>query len=60
MQVRYKWAEGSGISNYAQSAHAWREFTTKPEFTTGLQTIIEDSTHNNDERAAAIETYILQ
>jgi hypothetical protein len=57
--VRYKWVEGLGISKYAQSAHSWHEFTNKPEFANGLQAIIEDSTNTNDERAAAIEKYIL-
>jgi hypothetical protein len=58
--VQYKWVEGSGINNYAQSAHSWCAFTNKPEFTNGLQAIIEDLTNNNDKRAATIVKYILQ
>jgi hypothetical protein len=57
--VRYKWAEGSGISNYAQSAHAWSDFTAKPEFTAGLKNIVEDANLSNDARAKATEEYIL-
>lgn len=59
-QTRYKWVEGSSISNYAQSANSWREFTNTSEFTAGLQTIVENTENTNDERAAAVEHYILQ
>lgn len=58
--VRYKWVEGSGISNYAHSAHSWLEFTQKPDFVNGLSAIVIDTNKNNDERAAAVEKYILE
>lgn len=52
--------EGTGVCNYAKSAHSWLEFTQKPEFIDGLSAIVEDMTKTNDDRAATVEDYILQ
>jgi hypothetical protein len=47
------------MRNYAESANAWQAYTNAPEFIAGLQSIINDTTTNNETRAAAVEQYIL-
>jgi hypothetical protein len=59
-RVLYKWVDGTGVSNYAKSAQSWLEFTQRPGFVESLQTIVNATDTNNDERAAAVETFILQ
>jgi hypothetical protein len=59
-QIRYKWVEGQGINDYAKSAHTWQEFTASPAFTKGLTELISNQELTNDERAAAVEQYILE
>ena len=58
-QVVYKWAEGTDVRNYTKSATSWQEFTQRPEFTNDLQALVNDNTCSNDDRAAAVEKYIL-
>jgi hypothetical protein len=53
--VKYKWLDGSAVRNYAESANTWQEFTNTVEFTDGLHNIINDTTKDNDDRAAAVE-----
>ena len=43
-----------------KSANAWLEFSQKPEFTEGLKAMVNDMESSNEERAAAVENYILQ
>lgn len=58
-QVIYKWAEGTDVRNYAKSAASWLEFTQRPEFINDLLALVNNTTCSNDDRAAAVETYIL-
>jgi hypothetical protein len=51
----YKWVEGSGIKEYAQSAQAWTDFTGKEEFITEFTRLVESAEISNEERAAAVE-----
>jgi hypothetical protein len=59
-QIRYKWIEGQGITDYAKSAHTWQAFTTQPQFINGLTDILTKQELSNDDRAAAVEQYILE
>jgi hypothetical protein len=38
----YKWAEGTSVKNYAQSAQTWAEFTDKPEFFEEFRKLVEN------------------
>ena len=58
-QVVYKWAEGTDVRNYAKSATSWLEFTQRPEFINDLLALVNNNTCSNDDRAAAVATYIL-
>jgi hypothetical protein len=58
-EILYKWIEGTCISNYSQSAKKWEDWTSKTEFTEKFQTLVENKTMGNEERAAAIEKWIL-
>jgi hypothetical protein len=49
-----------GVSTYANSADSWRAHTQTQEFIRGLQDLIDDETSSNDQRAAAVEDYILK
>jgi hypothetical protein len=51
----YKWVEGSGIKDYAQSAQSWTDFTGKEEFITEFTRLVESTEISNEERAAAVE-----
>lgn len=55
----YKWAEGTDVRNYAESASSWLEFSQRPEFLTDLLALVNDTTCSNDDRAAAVESFIL-
>jgi Endonuclease-reverse transcriptase len=59
-QVIYKWVEGTGINNYASAANSWQAHTQTQEFVRGLQDLIDDETRSNDQRAAAVEDYLLK
>jgi hypothetical protein len=52
--------EGTRVNNYATSANAWLEFTQRPAFVEALQKLINDAGTNNEERAAAVEEFVLQ
>jgi hypothetical protein len=56
----FKWVEGTNIQNYAQSAQTWTEYTSKVEFTAKFKTLVENTTLSNDERAEAVEEFLLQ
>jgi hypothetical protein len=58
--VVYKWMEGSQVSDYANSAKSWQAFTQKTDFLKALETLITSTDKNNDDRAAAVEEYIVQ
>lgn len=58
-QLVYKWAEGTGVRNYAESATSWLEVTQRQEFTSGQQALVNDDMCSNDDRAAAVEKYLL-
>ena len=47
------------MNNYATSAKSWLEFTQRPDFLEGLQTLVNDASINNENRAAAVEEFIL-
>ena len=55
----YKWVEGTRVNNYSASANSWLEFTQRPEFVEKLQTLVNASDMTNDDRAAAVEEFIL-
>ena len=59
-QIRYKWLEGQGITDYAKSAHTWQAFTAQPLFVNGITDILAKQELSNDDRAAAVEQYILE
>jgi hypothetical protein len=42
-----------------QSAQTWREHTGQEEFLDKFQAAVNDNMQNNDDRAAAVETLIL-
>ena len=56
----YRWVEGTRVNNYATSANAWLEFTQRPAFVEGLQNLVNDAGKNNEDRAAAVEEFVLQ
>jgi hypothetical protein len=58
--VRYKWIDGSDLRSYTESANTWRDFTNSTDFIEGLNKLLHDSTSSNDDRAAAVEQYILK
>ena len=58
-EILYKWIEGTCISNYSQSAKKWEDWTSKTEFTEKFQKLVENKNMGNEERAAAIEKWIL-
>jgi hypothetical protein len=58
-KVVYRWVEGTRVNNYATSAKSWLEFTQRPDFLEGLQTLVNDTSINNENRAAAVEDFIL-
>jgi hypothetical protein len=51
--------EGTRVNNYATSAKSCLEFTQRPDFLEGLQTLVNDTSINNENRAAAVEEFIL-
>jgi hypothetical protein len=51
--------EGTRVNNYAASAKSWLEFTQKPDFMEGLSKLVNDETMKNEDRAAAVETFII-
>jgi hypothetical protein len=56
----YRWIEGTRVNNYATSAKVWLEFTQRPAFVENLQTLINDQEKSNEDRAAAVEEFILE
>jgi hypothetical protein len=52
--------EGTRVNNYATSAKSWLEFTQRPDFVEGLQKLVNGTSMNNEDRAAAVEEFILQ
>jgi hypothetical protein len=43
-----------------KSATSWQEYTNRPEFLQEMQKIISDPTRNNEQRAEAMENFILE
>jgi hypothetical protein len=58
--VTFCWVEGTGVQNYATSAKSWLEFTQRPEFVDRLKALVNAANSKNDDRAAAVEEFILQ
>ena len=58
-EISYKWIDGTNITEYSQSAKTWTAHTQETAFIDQLQNIIEDENRSNDDRAQAVETFIL-
>ena len=43
-----------------QSAHSWQDFTGKPEFLEKFTAAVRDKEISNEDRAAAVETLVLE
>jgi hypothetical protein len=58
-EIIYKWVEGTCIQNYAKSAQTWTASTNNADFLAKFQTLVENTSMGNDERATAVENLLL-
>ena len=54
-----KWIEGDNIQEYSSSVHTWKAHTSTTEFATAFNAIMTEYKDDNDKRAAAIETFLI-
>jgi hypothetical protein len=56
----YRWIHGDHLKEYGTSAMKWKAHTSTQEFADAFRATTAEFANNNDKRAAAIETFMLE
>lgn len=58
-QKSYRWIEGTCLKEYGTSAAKWKAHTSTQAFREAFETIATEFAHDNNERSARIEEFLL-
>ena len=58
--VYYKWNEGTCVSDYANAAQVWTDYTNNTNFKSKFAALVYDVSISNDTRAEQVETFLVE